>query len=130
MVSASVKLCAIPAASAAFLMIAGSASAGGYDGTYRGTTTLARGAESTCGKTEYPMAVNVVNGQFAIVWDPRRHVGVNLTIQQDGSFSGSQQYTVGNQTGELKASGRVAGNVLDAKIDGQYCARSYRLTRS
>lgn len=124
------KRCTIPAAAAAFLVITGPAFAGGYDGTYRGTTTLTRGAESTCGKTEYPMTVSVVNGQFAIVWDPGRHVGINLSIQQDGSFSGNQQYTVGKQTGELKASGRVAGNVLDATIDGQHCARGYHLTRS
>jgi hypothetical protein len=34
----------------------------------------------------------------------------------------------GNTTQQLKAWGRIAGNVLEADIEGQACARHYHLT--
>jgi hypothetical protein len=113
------------------LALAGTAVAAstGYDGGYRGDTTLTRGGESVCGKTSYKTAVSVVNGQFSIVWDPQRHVGINLALQPDGSFSGSQAYYVNKTAAQLRASGHIAGNVLDASVEGDYCARSYHLTK-
>jgi hypothetical protein len=105
------------------------AATAGYDGVYRGTTTLDRGDESVCGKTTHPTSVTLVNGQFSIVWDPSHNVGINLQVQNDGSFSSSQAYTVGKRTGQLMASGHVAGNVLDAHLEGQYCSRNYHLTK-
>jgi hypothetical protein len=101
----------------------------GYDGVYRGATTLDRGADPPCGKVTYPMSVTVVNGQFSIVWDPSRHVGINLQAQPDGSFSGSQAYTNGKTTAHLNASGRISGNTLDAHVNGEYCSRNYHLTK-
>ena len=71
------------------------AASAGYDGVYRGTSTLDRGDASVCGKTTFPMSVTLVNGQFSIVWDPSRHVGVNLQTESDGSFKGTQMYTNG-----------------------------------
>jgi hypothetical protein len=103
----------------------------GYDGLYRGAAVLDRGGESVCGRASYPMSVSVVNGQFNVVWDPSHHVGVNLQVQPDGSFSGSQMYAVGphsTQT-QLKASGKISGNALDAHIEGGYCSRNYHLTK-
>ena len=96
----------------------------GYDGVYRGATTLDRGADPPCGKVTYPMSVTVVNGQFSIVWDPS-----NLQAQTDGSFSGSQAYTNGTRTAHLNASGHISGNTLDAHVDGEYCSRNYHLTK-
>jgi hypothetical protein len=101
----------------------------GYDGVYRGATTLDRGAESPCGKASYPMSVTLVNGQFSIVWDPSRHVGINLQVQTDGSFSGSQAYTNGTRMAHLNASGHISGNALDAHVEGEYCSRNYHLTK-
>jgi len=75
------------------------------------------------------MSVSVVNGQFSIVWDPSRHVGVNLQVQTDGSFSGTQMYMNGPRTTQLKASGRIVGNALDAHIDGEYCSRNYHFAK-
>ncbi len=101
----------------------------GYDGVYRGATTLDRGADPPCGKASYPMSVTLVNGQFSIVWDPSRHVGINLQVQTDGSFSGSQAYTNGKRTAQLNASGHISGNALDAHVEGEYCSRNYHLTK-
>ncbi|HEY7579655.1 MAG TPA: hypothetical protein VH855_18855 [Acetobacteraceae bacterium] len=109
---------------------AGPALAAGYDGTYRGDVTLTRGDESICGKSAYQTAYTVVNGQFAIVYDNVHHVGVNLQVAPDGSFSGSQQYQAGKQSSMVKASGRISGNVLDAQVEGHACARKYHLTKS
>jgi hypothetical protein len=102
----------------------------GYDGAYHGDVTLTRGAESLCGKSSYPVTYTVVNGQFSIVYDNVHHVGVNLQVQPDGSFSGSQQYQAGAQQSQVKASGRISGNVLDAQVEGVACARKYHLTKS
>jgi hypothetical protein len=73
----------------------------------------------------------VVNGQFALVYDLSHNIGINLEVQFDGSFSGSQQYVpVGaRQQSRISASGHIAGNVLDAHIEGDACARDYRLTK-
>jgi len=102
----------------------------GYDGAYRGTVTLTRGGESICGKSSYQVAYTVVNGQFNVVYDAAHHVGVNLQVQADGSFSGNQNYQVGRQNSQVKASGRIAGNVLEAQVEGEACTRSYHLTKS
>jgi hypothetical protein len=116
--------------SASLAGFAGAAHAAGYDGTYRGDVTLTRGDESLCGKSAYQTAYTVVNGQFAIVYDNVHHVGVNLQVQPDGSFSGSQQYQAGKQSSLVKASGHITGNVLDAQVEGHACARKYHLTKS
>jgi hypothetical protein len=68
--------------------------AAGYDGTYAGQVTLVRGDQSICGKSPLPVTKQVVNGHFDLVYDPAHHVGVNLEVQQDGSFSGDQAYMV------------------------------------
>jgi hypothetical protein len=109
---------------------AGAALAAGYDGTYRGDVSLIRGGESICGKSAYQVTYTVVNGQFSIVYDNVHHVGVNLQVQPDGSFSGSQPYQAGKQSAMVKASGRISGNVLDAQVEGEACARKYHLTKS
>ena len=104
----------------------------GFDGVYRGTSTLTRGDDPPCGRSPAQSAISVVNGQFNLVWDPVHHVGVNLVVQQDGSFSGSQMYVASSarsQPSQLKVTGRIAGNTLDAHVDGQYCARDYHLTK-
>ena len=113
---------------AAMMGVAVAANAG-YDGVYHGTTTLDRGDASVCGKATYPMSVTLVNGQFSIVWDPSRHVGVNLQTESDGSFKGTQMYTNGKTQAQLNASGRIAGNALDAHVEGAYCSRNYHLTK-
>jgi hypothetical protein len=118
-------ICAHPAG----IAIAAGAGAG-YDGVYRGATTLDRGADPPCGKASYPMTVTLVNGQFSIVWDPSRHVGINLQVQTDGSFSGSQAYTNGKRTAHLTASGHITANALDAHVEGEYCSRNYHLPKS
>jgi len=111
------------------------AASGAYDGRYNGDVTLTRGEEGVCGKASYQTTFTVVNGQFSIVYNQTHHIGVNLTAADDGSFSGSQQYNLssagkGNGTAEmLKASGHIAGNVLDADIEGRACARHYHLTK-
>jgi hypothetical protein len=115
-------------ACAAMMGVAIAASAG-YDGVYRGTSTLDRGDASVCGKATFPMSVTLVNGQFSIVWDPSRHVGVNLRTETDGSFKGSQMYTNGSTQAQLIASGRIASNALDAHVESPYCARNYHLTK-
>jgi hypothetical protein len=109
--------------------VAVAASAAGFDGTYRGDSTVTRGDESICGKAR-PVSYTVVNGQFSIVYDAAHHVGVNIQVQPDGSFSGSQAYLVGSRQAQVKASGRISGNVLEAQAEGQACARSYHLTKS
>ena len=68
------------------------------------------------------MAYTVVNGQFNVVYDAAHHVGVNLQVQADGSFSGNQNYQVGRQNSQVKASGRIAGNVLEAQVEGEACS--------
>jgi hypothetical protein len=100
---------------------------GGYDGNYHGDVTVTRGDQGICGKLSYQVTYTVVNGHFDMVYDPAHHVGVNLEVQPDGSFSGSQIYmaTGGRSTTQLKASGRIAGNVLEADIEGLACARHY-----
>jgi len=113
---------------AAMMGVAVAASAG-YDGVYRGNSTVTRGDESICGKAR-PVSYTVVNGQFSIVYDAAHHVGVNIQVQPDGSFSGSQAYLVGSRQAQVKASGRISGNVLEAQAEGHACARSYRLTKS
>ena len=117
------------AATVAMPSITALAGSAGFDGTYRGTVTRTRGDDSICGKASYQTSYTVVNGQFNIVYDNTHHVGVNLDIKPDGSFSESQQYTVGHQLSMVKASGRIAGNVLEAQIEGAACARSYHLTK-
>ena len=113
---------------AAMMGVAIAASAG-YDGVYRGDSTVTRGDESICGKAR-PVSYTVVNGQFSIVYDAAHHVGVNIQVPPDGSFSGSQAYLVGSRQAQVKASGRISGNVLEAQAEGQACARSYHLTKS
>ena len=105
------------------------AASAGFDGVYRGDSTVTRGDESICGKA-LPVSYTVVNGQFSIVYDAAHHVGVNIQVQPDGSFSGSQTYFVGPRQAQVKASGRISGNVLEAQAEGKACARSYRLTKS
>jgi hypothetical protein len=104
----------------------------GYDGTYHGDVSLTRGDEATCGKSSYQVTYTVVNGQFSMVYDPAHHVGVNLVVEADGSFSATQIYqaTSGHSTTQLKASGRIAGNVLEADIEGHSCTRHYHLTKT
>jgi hypothetical protein len=124
--SASAALIATGLACVAAQAIAATA---GYDGVYRGDATRTRGDDSICGKASYQASFTVVNGQFNIVYDATRHVGVNLVIQADGSFSGSQMYKSTQQQSQVKASGRISGNILDAQVEGQACARSYHLTK-
>lgn len=100
-----------------------------YDGVYSGESTRTRGDESICGKSPNQVSYTVVNGQFSMIYDPAHHVGVNLVVQPDGSFSGDQAYIVGNRQSRVKASGHIAGNVLTAQIEGDACARSYQLTK-
>ena len=71
------------------------AASAGYDGVYRGDVTRTEAMSSICGKPSCETTVTVVNGQFSIVYDLSHHVGVNLQVQPDGSFSGSQLYTTG-----------------------------------
>jgi hypothetical protein len=71
----------------------------------------------------------VVNGRFSIIYDPKNHVGVNLEVQPDGSFNGSQLYMSGTQQAQLHASGRISGNILEAQMEGVLCAKSYRLIK-
>lgn len=103
----------------------------GYDGVYKGDVTLARGTVGLCGKSPVTVTKQVVNGQFALVYDQPHNLGVNLDVQPDGSFNGSQLYVpVGaRQQSRITASGRIAGNVLDAHIEGDACARDYHLTK-
>lgn len=100
-----------------------------YDGVYRGEMTRTRGDDSICGKASNQSTFTVVNGQFSILYDPSHRVGVNLEVQSDGSFSGSQPYMVGSRRTQLRASGRIANSVLDAQVDGEACSRSYHLTK-
>ena len=82
-----------------------------------------------CGKSPISTTKQVVNGQFALVYDTAHNVGVNLQVQPDGSFSGTQTYQAGRTTAIVKASGRIAANVLEAEVEGYACARSYHLTK-
>ena len=104
----------------------------GYDGVYKGEVTLTRGEAGFCGKKTISVTKQVVNGQFSLVYDQPHNIGVNLEVQADGSFSGSQQYipTGARQQSRVTASGRIAGNVLSAHIEGDACARDYHLTKS
>jgi hypothetical protein len=104
----------------------------GYDGSYHGDVTMTRGDQVTCGKPTYQVTYTVVNGHFDMMYDPAHHVGVNLEVAADGSFSGNQTYmaTGGRSTTQLKAWGRIAGNVLEADIEGMACARHYHLTKT
>jgi len=101
----------------------------GYDGVYRGDVSRTRGDDSICGKASYQVSYTVVNGLFSIPYDLKHHVGVNLEVQPDGSFTGTQAYFAGNRKSQVRASGRIAGNVLDAQIEGEACGRSYHLTK-
>src|ERR1044071_10375227 len=83
-------------------LLSAAIAATGFDGSYRGEVTLTRGDGSLCGKASYQVTYQVVNGQFSIVYDPSHHVGVNLQVQQDGSFSGSQSYFAGKRQSQLK----------------------------
>ncbi len=105
---------------------------GGYDGSYHGDVTLTRGDQTTCGKASYQVTYTVINGQFSMLYDPAHHVGVNLVVEADGSFSGTQTYmaTSGHSTTQLKASGHIAANVLEADIEGMACSRHYHLTKT
>ena len=60
------------------------------------------------------------------------HIGVNVEVADDGSFSGNQLYSPQGtrKTVQLNARGRIAGNVLEADIDGLACARHYHLTKT
>jgi hypothetical protein len=119
----------VVAVTLACLPVAVIAAITGYDGVYRGDATRTRGDDSICGNASYQATFTVVNGQFNIMFDRARHVGVNLQVQADGSFSGSQSYQSGQQQSLLKAQGRISGNVLDAQVEGNACARTYRLTK-
>jgi len=103
--------------------------ANNYDGTYVGQVTLTRGDQSICGKSSLPVTKQVVNGHFDLVYDPAHHVGVNLEVQPDGSFSGDQAYMYNSQRQQVRASGRIGGNVLQAHIEGAGCSRDYNLTK-
>jgi hypothetical protein len=121
------------AAGLAFLLPDNGALAGspGYDGVYKGQVTLTRGEAGFCGRSPIGVTKQVVNGQFSLVYDQSHNIGINLEVQPDGSFSGSQQYVpVGaRQQSRISASGHIAGNVLDAHIEGDACARDYHLTK-
>jgi hypothetical protein len=110
------------------------AASSAYDGRYRGDVTLTRGDAGVCGSATYHTTYTVVNGQFSLVYNQAHHIGVNVTVADDGSFSGSQQYNLSsgakNAGGLVKASGHIAGNVLDADIEGNDCARHYHLTKA
>jgi hypothetical protein len=116
---------------AAGLLLAQSAPAAtSFDGTYRGQATLSRGVAPQCGRDTLPTTISVVNGQFTVVWDRQHNVSISLTVQPDGSFSGARQYQIARHPWPLKASGRITGNVLDGEIEGEFCSRTYHLTRS
>jgi hypothetical protein len=100
-----------------------------YDGTYAGQITLSRGDSSMCGPSTQPTSKQVVNGQFSLLYDPAHHVGVNLVVQPDGSFSGSQEYMYMSRHEQVRASGKISGNVLTAHIEGAGCSREYSLTK-
>ncbi len=116
-------------AAAVSLADAAIAASPAYDGVYSGQVTRTRGDDSICGKSTYQVSYTVVNGQFSMMYDPAHHVGVNLVVQPDGSFSGDQAYIVANHQSRVKAAGQIAGNVLTAHIEGDACARSYQLTK-
>lgn len=103
--------------------------ANNYDGTYTGQVTLVRGDQSICGRSPLTVTKQVVNGHFDLVYDIPHHVGVNLEVQPDGSFSGDQVYMFNSQRQQVRASGRIAGNVLQARIEGLACSRDYNLTK-
>ncbi len=109
----------------------GAPAAGLYDEyTYtRPDHPVGRGASSMCGAETQPSTKQVVNGQFSLVYDAAHHVGVNLTVQPDGSFSGSQQYMYMSRQEQVRASGKIAGNVMTAHIEGAGCSREYSLKK-
>jgi hypothetical protein len=120
-------------AGVACLPLANGALAGspGYDGVYKGEVTLTRGEAGFCGKSPMVVTKQVVNGQFSLVYDQPHNIGVNLEVQPDGSFSGSQVYFPAGtrQQSRVTASGRISGNALTAHIEGDACARDYHLTK-
>jgi hypothetical protein len=99
------------------------------DGVYRGEVTRTRGDDSICGKPSYKTTFSIVNGQFSIVYDLSHHVGVSLVVQPDGTFTGTQAYQNFGHQAQARASGRIIGNVLEAQMEGEGCARSYHLTK-
>src|ERR1700751_1651834 len=101
-----------------------------FDGAYHGQARLSRGASPQCGRDAVPVTVAVTDGRFPFVSDSRRHITVSIEVQPDGSFSGSRRYQVARHPTELKVSGRIADKVLDGEIEGQFCSRTYHLTRS
>lgn len=119
----------VAAAMACLCIAEAAAGSPAYDGVYHGDVTRTRGDDFICGKASYQVSYTVVNGQFSIPYDLTHHVGVNLEVQQDGTFSGSQQYQVGQKQSQVRASGRIVGNVMDAAVEGFACARSYHLTK-
>ena len=100
-----------------------------FDGTYRGEAKLSRGVSPQCGRDIAPATISVVSGQFTIVWDRQHNVSISLEVQPDGSFTGSRPYQLARHPMPLKASGYIIGNVLETGIEGQFCSRTYHLTR-
>ena len=121
--------CGFVSATVLALTVAGTAFAGGYDGAYSGQITLTRGDQSLCGKSPISTTKQVVNGQFALVYDTAHNVGVNLQVQPDGSFSGTRRIRLAEQRRLSKLLAVSRQTYIEAEVEGYACARSYHLTK-
>jgi len=93
-----------------------------FDGVYSGDQTTTRGGAGSVICPNGPTtSITVSDGRFTAVYNSQNHIGVNLEIAADGSFSGTQRYGGGGGT-MARVNGRITGNVLEADITGNTCA--------
>jgi hypothetical protein len=108
-----------------------------FDGVYGGQDTLISGVDFQCGAPSHSQTIAVIGGRFEYPFEvnPPRTAPLIVQVAADGSFSGQMQYGVDEdlmfrrqqfRTAWATVTGRIAGPVLDATIDGYRCVR--RLT--
>lgn len=121
------QFCALGAGLAMACLTTAALAAGPFDGRYGGLISRERGDTGTCGAEKSETRVTVSDGKFTYTWNPAFHVVVTVTIEPDGTVSGSQMWGRGNL---VKVTGHATHDTLDVMFESTYCARHFALKRS
>jgi hypothetical protein len=96
-----------------------------FDGRYVGQSTLTRGAPPTCsppGNTTWTVTDGNVSHKYGVA-------SITADVGPDGSFSASEKYMHGRRADFATMTGHIAGDALEADIEGYACKYHYSAMR-
>jgi hypothetical protein len=103
------------------LPVATAAAASEFDGRYVGQGTLTRGAPPVCGppgNTTWTVTEGHVSHKYGVA-------SITADVGPDGSFSACSKYMHGKRADFATMKGHIAGNTLEADIEGYACKYHY-----